>query len=210
MLKANPIMEHDWGSVSFISHECDETLTFIVPVSRVNELVAIAQTNDVWKPSKFDYIKQTILQNGQHKKWIYRHIDCYGLKPVLKFYANQVTFNNADFQDFEEEHWTFEKVGVLTPHGNIMFDDLMFVDNGQMIGIQFATHGLFKFNELEVDNNSAGAANVKTLAIMRQPYNAWLWIYMFDSNDNPIASFCGHDDLDGFAKYINRLKSEFS
>lgn len=51
----------------------------------------------------------------------------------------------------------------------------------------------------QMDDNGA-------VAIMRRPYNAWLWLYMFDKNLQPIASFCGHEDLDGFAKYVSALK----
>ena len=44
---------------------------------------------------------------------------------------------------------------------------------------------------------------------MRQPHNVWLWVYMFDENNEPVAAFCGTDGLDetdSFAKYVKELK----
>lgn len=210
MVKANPITESSWGSISFTPYECEDTLVCIVPVSIVNRLVSIAQSNDFWEPSKFDFIKQTVLQNGTTSQEVYRHTGCYGIQPFLKYYVNQITLNNQDFQDFEEEHWTFERNGLLTPHGNLSFDELIFVDNGPMVGIQFSTHGTLRINEFDIPNNTSSSKSISTLAIMRQPHNVWLWAYLFDANNLPVASFCGHDDLDAFASYVMKMKKEFN
>lgn len=208
MIRANPI-KNAAGMTSFRPYICNETVTYIVPESMVDEYVEIAQSNKLWEPDEYDFIKQTILLNGNRTE-IYRHIGCYDKTPFLKYYVSQISFNEQDFQDFDEEHWTFEKNRVLTPYGNLTFENLIFIDKGPMVGIQFTTHGIFDLNKINVSNNNSSATNIKTLAIMRQPYNAWLWIYMYDANNKNVAVFCGHDDINGLARYVSKLKKLYS
>lgn len=204
IIKANPIKDIA-GMATFKPYEYDETIAYIVPESIVNEFVEIAQSNKLWEPNEYDFIKQTILNNGSRMK-IFRHVGCYGNNPFLKYYVNQVSFNNQDFLDFDEEHWTFEKYGIFTPYGNLTFESLIFINEGPMVGIQFSTHGSIRFNEIRVPHNNSSVTSIKTIAIMRQPNNAWLWLYMYDANNSTVAVFCGYDDIDGLSRYVSKLK----
>lgn len=210
LVKANPYMDN-YGNISVITHECSDTRYYIIPVSQVNDLVAIAQSDISWKPKFSDFVKQ-FMRNGDTGKYqtIYRHISFYRNKINMKYVVNEVTSGQAgNFRVFAKENWMFTDSQLLTPYGNINFKSLLFVDNPNQVGIQFTTSGIFRFDELPVSINQ-GSKFVKTLAIARMPHNAWLWIYMFDENDQPLASFCGRDDLDGFSNYIDKLKHKYS
>ena len=112
----------------------------------------------------------------------------------------------GDFQKIEEENWTIGDRIIETPHGYLHVNDTIFVDKGVLVGVQFSVEGQLRLNELTCSVNNENPVNIKTLALMRQPHNVWLWVYAFDINDNPIVNFCGHDDLDGFSKFVSSLK----
>lgn len=112
----------------------------------------------------------------------------------------------GDFQKIEEEKWTIGDKIIETPHGFLHVNDTIFVDKGVLVCVQFSVGGQLRFNELTCSVGYKNPVNIKTFALMRQPHNVWLWVYAFDINDNPIVNFCGHDDLDGFSKFVSSLK----
>lgn len=124
----------------------------------------------------------------------------------MKYHVNQVAFEGSDFLDFEEEIWTFDLNKIQTPHGTLQIQDVMFVEQGSLVGIQLKTNGKIHMDEFECSTGLEGCPSVKTLAVMRQPENVWLWVYAFDENDTPIANFGGYDNLDGLATYVDNLK----
>ena len=75
------------------------------------------------------------------------------------------------------------------------------------MGIQFSVSGTLNVADFRCANGFRNTIEVATFAIMRQPQNAWLWVYLFDNNDSPMAYFCGFDDLDCFANFVSLLKS---
>lgn len=126
----------------------------------------------------------------------------------MNYYVSKVAFNGDDnFQSSKEETWIIGDKVIITPHGNLRIEDATLVEQGKLVGVQFQINGTFRMNEFSCSNGFEDDIEIKTLALMRQPYNAWLWAYAFDENDMPIANFCGHDDLDGLAKYISMLES---
>lgn len=72
-----------------------------------------------------------------------------------------------------------------------------------------SVNGWLDLGEYCPSSSMSKSVNVRTVAVMRQPRNVWLWVYMFDDAGQPIAVFCGTDSFDentGFAKYVNELK----
>ena len=61
----------------------------------------------------------------------------------------------------------------------------------------------------DIDNCPLEDAYISTVAFMRQPFNAWLWLYLINEDGVTIASICGHDDLDGFSKYVANLRKAY-
>lgn len=112
----------------------------------------------------------------------------------------------GDFQKIEEEKWTIGDKVLFTPHGALHVNETTFVDKGVLVGVQFSVEGQLKLNELSCFVGNEIPVNIKTIALMRQPHNVWLWVYAFDINDNPIVNFCGYDHLDGFSKFVMTLK----
>ena len=126
----------------------------------------------------------------------------------MSYYVSEVAFNGGDnFQSFNEETWVVGDKTIITPHGNLQIEDTTLLEQGTLVGIQFQVNGTFRMNEFSCSNGFENDAEIKTLALMRQPNNAWLWAYAFDEDDMPIANFCGHDDLDGLASYVSILES---
>lgn len=130
----------------------------------------------------------------------------------MKWYLDEVTFNNRDFikLGFAVETWIFSEFFLNTPHGTLEYGSVRFIDQGPLVGLEIRmdeSSNKFKFSDIQGCPSYMGEEEVGAVAIMRRPNNAWLWLYMFDRNLQPIASFCGHDDLDEFSKYVDNIKS---
>lgn len=92
---------------------------------------------------------------------------------------------------------------IETDKGSLDILDFMEVEQNGQVGVQMNVDGWLGLDEYHPDNSLDGPVNVRTIAIMRQPHNVWLWVYMFDENNEPVAAFCGTDGLDetnSFAK----------
>lgn len=113
----------------------------------------------------------------------------------------------GNFESIDEEAWTIGDQFIITPHGNLKIENAIFVDKGTLVGIQFSVSGTLNVADFRCANGFRNTIEVATFAIMRQPHNAWLWVYLFDDNDSPMAYFCGFDDLDCFANFVSLLKS---
>lgn len=111
--------------------------------------------------------------------------------------------------DDDREDWTIGDSEIVTPHGTLEILDAIFVEEGPLVGVQFSVSGWLNLDEFECWDGDEGEVYVGTLALMRQPHNAWLWAYLFDEGNNPVANFCGHDDLDGLANFIPFLKRKY-
>jgi len=126
----------------------------------------------------------------------------------MKYYVNEVAFGGGqNFLRFEDETWEIGDKYIITPHGYLSIDDYIFVDQGSLVGIQFSVSGTMHLDELSCSDGNEGVVEIKTFAFMRQPHNVWMWVYAFDKSDSPIVNFCGHDDLDGLAHFVTKLKA---
>lgn len=130
---------------------------------------------------------------------------------TVKYYASEVALDGgANFENLsEEEIWQLSQSSIQTPYGTLKIEDVIFVNQNGMVGVQLSVSGRFKFDTFSCSTGCEPTVDLGTVAIMRQPYNVWLWMYMFDKNNCPVANICGHDDLDGFSKFVSSLKRRF-
>ena len=127
----------------------------------------------------------------------------------MKYQVQQISYDYRSFQDIEECTWIFSKSEIRTDKGTLDILGFQEVEQNGQVGIQMSVDGWLDLDEYVSISPLDGPVNVRTLAVMRQPHNVWLWTYMFDENDQPVAAFCGTDGFDetnSFAKYVHELK----
>lgn len=124
----------------------------------------------------------------------------------MKYHVMQIDFQaNGNFQDIEDECWEIGDKYIKTNHGNLKILDATRVNNGQLVGIQFDVNGSLSLDDFSCSKGYEPDAQIRTIAFLRQPHNAWVWTYAFNENGSPLVNFCGHDDLDGMANFIPKL-----
>ncbi len=135
-------------------------------------------------------------------------------KFYMKYTLWEVDFNGTgnfislgDEEDREE--WEIGDSYIITPHGTLEIKDAIFVNEGPLVGVQFQVNGTLTMDEFSCSHGFESDIDVTTVALMRQPHNVWLWVYAFDENGNPVANFCGTDDLDGLANFIPFLERKY-
>jgi len=127
----------------------------------------------------------------------------------MKYNVKQISYDYRTFQDIEECTWVFTTSKIQTDKGTLDIIDFIEVEQNGQVGIQMSVDGWLDLGEYLVFTPIDKPVNVRTIAIMRQPHNVWLWVYMFDENNKPVAAFCGTDGFDesnSFAKYVKELK----
>lgn len=128
---------------------------------------------------------------------------------VMEYTINEVKLGGSnDFQKIDDEKWLFGEKSIDTPYGELEIEDVIFIDKGSLVGVQITVSGELYLNKN--DSILSEIHNIATIAIMRQPHNAWLWVYVFDDNDEQIAVYCGFDDMDkGLAEYVFHLRRRY-
>lgn len=104
------------------------------------------------------------------------------------------------------EVWKVGDSQIITPHGTLGIKDIIFVEQGPLVGLQFSVYGTLKMNDFKCSNGCEEDIQVSTLALMRQSHNTWLWAYAFDEDNTPVANFYGTDLIDGLANFVSFLK----
>ena len=125
----------------------------------------------------------------------------------MKYQVQQISYNFSTFQDIEECTWDFNSSEIYTDTGYLDILGFMEVEQNGQIGVQMNVNGLLDLGRYS-DSSPINTVHIKTLAVMRQPHNIWLWVYMFDDDNQPVAAFCGTEGIDennGFAKYVMEL-----
>ncbi len=147
------------------------------------------------EPNKCYFTGFTQMGNSQSKN-----------KFTMAYNVTQVSTNGGyNFDDVAEERWVIGDKYIETPHGVLEVADAIFVEEGPLVGVQFTVDGILRISELGCDKD----VNIRIFALMRQPNNAWVWVYAFDEFNNQVVNFCGFDDLDGMAAFIPVLKSVY-
>ena len=119
---------------------------------------------------------------------------------------------NGSFVSLGEEDHEIWKIGdskIETPHGTLDIEDAIFVEEGPLVGVQFSVSGTLKMNTFKCSSGWEDEIEVSTFALLRQPHNAWLWVYAFDEDGVPVANFCGTDLIDGLANFMPFLKRKY-
>jgi hypothetical protein len=127
----------------------------------------------------------------------------------MKYNVQQISYDYRTFQDIEECSWDFTISEIHTDKGLLDILGFQEVEQNGQVGIQMNVDGWLDIDEYLPLSPISGPVNIRTLAIMRQPHNVWLWVYMFNENDQPVAAFCGtegFDETNSFAKYVKELK----
>lgn len=124
----------------------------------------------------------------------------------MRYHVKEIDLHaNGNFQSIEDECWEIGDKFIKTNHGNLEIIDATHVDNGQLVGIRFNVWGSLTLNDFSCSKGYESDAEVRTIAFLRQPHNAWVWTYVFDEDGNAIVNLCGYDDLDGMANFIPKL-----
>jgi hypothetical protein len=133
-------------------------------------------------------------------------------KFTMQYHVREIDFSaTGNFVSIGEsgEDWVIGDEKIISPHGVLDIDDAIFVEDGPLVGVQFSVSGWLRMDDFKCSNGDEDEIFISTLAVMRQPHNAWVWAYAFDENNEPIVNFCGFDDLDGLANFIPFLKRKY-
>lgn len=127
----------------------------------------------------------------------------------MKLYIDEVSFNNEDFINlgFANETWEFSTSSISTPNGSAIIIGGNIVNNEQWRGVELVTvENTIDLSAYKGFNGNGANPNISVVVFVRQPYNVWLWVYLFDDDGNNVATFCGHEDLDEFPRYIEEIE----
>ena len=126
----------------------------------------------------------------------------------MKYQVQQISYDYRTFDDIKASTWIFTTSEIHTDKGKLDILDFQEVEQNGQVGVQMSVEGWLDLGQYNSSSPLDGSINVRTLAIMRKPHNVWLWVYMFDECDRPIAAFCGTDGFDesnSFARYVQEL-----
>ena len=127
----------------------------------------------------------------------------------MKYQVQQISYDYRTFLDIKECTWDFTTSEIHTDKGSLDILGFQEVEQNGQVGVQMSVNGWLDLGEYSPSSHINESINVRTLAIMRQPQNVWLWVYMFDDDDRPVTAFCGTDgfeETNSFAKYVKELK----
>lgn len=127
----------------------------------------------------------------------------------MKYQVQQISYDYRTFQDIEECTWDFTTSEIHTNKGTLDILGFQEVEQNGQVGVQMDVDGWLDLDEYVLFSPIDGPVNIRTLAIMRKPHNVWLWVYMFNETNQPVAAFCGtdgFDEINSFAKYVKELK----
>ena len=210
IVKANPV-ETIFGMKQYSDHICSDTDYFFFPDQSllIENILSIARRRDVWRPNETEYTIESVNDENNKKKInVYFHDSLYEVdynedEECMKYYCMEYSLNQRDFIRLaKKDEWKFSTESIETPYGDIFLESYMKVNQGPLVGVQFEVDGTLDLSNFDA---SLEFVDIKAVAVMRRPHNVWLWIYMFDEDHNNVITFCGHDDIDGFAAYVRLL-----
>lgn len=127
----------------------------------------------------------------------------------MKYQIQQISYDFCVFQDIEKCTWDFTTSEIHTDKGSLVILSFQEVEQNGQVGVQMSVNGWLNLGEYSLSSPISESVNVRTIAIMRRAYNVWLWVYMFDGDNQPVAVFCGTDIFNGttgFDDYVRKLK----
>lgn len=126
------------------------------------------------------------------------------------YQVQQVSYDSSTFQDIKVCTWEFTTSEILTDKGSLDILGFQEVEQNGQVGVKMSVNGWLDLGGYSPSSPISQSVNVRTIAVMRQPHNIWLRVYMFDEEDQPVAAFCGTDGYDeenSFAKFVKELNT---
>ena len=196
---ANPPIEDllEVGITSFSYSEDENTEVFIYPqdMSIINPIDSIGKSGRPWYPEPSEF-RDGGLTFDRGRKIAHYHESLYAedasSEAIINYAIRKIQFRGEwiTLEDEQKEHWEFSIDEIRTPHGDLDIIGFMEVEQNGLVGVQLETDGYLDFSDF--DDGYDGY--VQTVAVMRQPNNVWLWLYLFDDNHQPIATICGSEE----------------
>ena len=217
MIEANPVI-NNFGYESVICGHYKDTELFFLPDKDelINPILAIAQKQGIWSPREDDYNDEYVfLENNNRHVLVHRHVSFKNISheemyDSMIYHVSEIAHSGGNnFKCIKEEVWTIDTEKIATPHGVLFIEEVAFVEQGNLVGLQFTVNGTLKLDDFECSKGNEGNVDVATFALMRQPHNVWLWGYAFDRDGTPIVNFCGYDELDGLLKFASFLEENY-
>ena len=208
----NPVIE---GYYLFTDSVCPETEIFIFPqdMDIIRPIDQLCRQNELWEPDEFEFRPGglTLPDNVRHTAHYHESLfDDTPAPTIINYKAEEITFNNQDWIKFDEpQDWDFSVDEIATPYGYLDIEGYMEVQQNGLVGVQLAVSGYLYFADIPGYPGEDAGALITTVAVMRQPENLWLWVYLFDENQNPVASVCGleGDVMDNeLSNFVTALK----
>lgn len=129
----------------------------------------------------------------------------------MRYHVGEIDFNaNGKFQKIEDECWEIGNKYIKTNHGNLDVLDATVINNEHFVGVQFEVCGRLSLDDFSCSKGNELEARIRTIAFLRHPKNAWVWVYAFDNEGRPLVNFSGFDDFDGMANFIQQLSGFYN
>lgn len=193
----NPVLD---GYYMVSETESRDTELFIYPQhdDLIRPLDAIGRSGSLWDPNMDEFREGglTLMDNVRHTAYYHETLfndeDENQSPAIIHYKAEEISFNNRDWIKYDEpQDWDFAIDEIRTPYGTLSVEGYMEVEQNGLVGVQLETYGYIYLSDIPQYPGDDDDVFVKTVAVMRQPNNVWLWLYLFDDHHNPIASICG-------------------
>jgi hypothetical protein len=220
IVAANPVKNNGWLT-SVNECECSETEYFFFPNDNyfAKEVLAITQCRELWKPNKNDFVDEQCRDECTsrmrlihiHNAIVEQQNRIENAYFEMKYTVQEVIYGKNDTHRFDkEQEWTLSNELIDTPYGLFDIEGVRFVEEGPLVGLEFKVDGSLSVDDLPGYNGKERDIYIESIAIVRQPNNAWLWGYFMDEEGETIVTFCGYDNLfHGLAEYVQNFKTLF-
>ena len=218
--KAYHVIE-EFGMASFRYNECEDTELFIYPQdeSYIEPLNRIWNSGKVWEPDMSEF-RNSGLHSPDGRKVVHYH---NSLVPInerveMTYRPDEVSFDQLSWHKLGEgeewgEEWEFSLAEIRTPYGDFDVEGFMEVEQNGQVGIQVDVYGYLNISELPGYDGNEEDVLIQTIAIVRQPHNVWLWMHLFDENNQYVASFSGTEKdimANELSHYVEKLNKHSS
>ena len=207
------------GMASFRYDECEDTVLFIYPQdeSIIEPINEIGMSGKAWEPDLKEFREGGLnFPDGRKVAYYHKSLVPIGKRAEMVYLPMEVSFDQMTWNNLAEdkewgEEWEFSLSQIRAPYGEFDIDGFMEVNQNGLVGIQMDVFGFLDICELPGYTGDEEDVLIRTIAVVRQPYNARLWLHLFDRNQNHVASFSGTEkEMDAFAHYISKLKKNAS
>lgn len=203
------------GVASFRYDECEDTVLFLYPQdeSVIEPINEIGKSGKAWEPDLSEFREGGLrFPDGRRVAYYHKSLVPFNKRALMVYLPlevsyDQMTWNNLAGDKEWGDEWEFSLSEIRTPYGDFDIEGFIDVKQNGLVGIQLDVFGSLELSGLPGYAGEEEDVEIRAVAIVRQPYNAWLWLHMFDDHFNHVASFSGTEkEMDGFAHYVSKLK----